>query len=142
MASDPCKTPPDAGAETVAAPRIADGFPRLILRLMPAVYARSNIEFTADSGNVGSAEGGAIFRILDPSPDAGETLTPERRQAVIDVASRMAKGRNHCVCAGFSPRDTVYVWPGIAPVASTHLPITDLTFPGHDAFLSSPTGDN
>ena len=107
-------------------PRVANGFPQLIFRLIAAVHTRSAVEFTLDPLNLGSDDGGRVFRVLDPDPDAGEILTPARRQAVIDAATRESTQTRLNVCAAFSPRDTVYVRPGTPPTPSKSYPIAGM----------------
>ena len=119
-------------------PHVANGYPQLVLRLMPAVYTRSAVAFTTDPLRLGSDHGDRFFRVLDPHPDAGETLTPERRQAVVDAAQRLADDTNLRVSAAFSPADAVYVSPGSAPRASAQPPEGGLNLYGVQHLRSPP----
>ena len=105
-----------AAAEFAAIPetatRIGDGYPRLITRLTAAVYQRATVEFTQDPLQLGSDASATVYRVLDPTPDAGEVLTPERRAATVDAAGVMAEAGQRQLCVTFGPKDMVYLRPG------------------------------
>lgn len=105
-----------AAAEFAAIPetatRIGDGYPRLITRLTAAVYQRATVEFTQDPLHLGSDASATVYRVLDPTPGAGDVLTPERRAAAVDAATWMAEVNQLRMCVTFGRKDVVYVWPG------------------------------
>ena len=103
-------------------PRVANGYPKLVVRLMAAVYTRSAVEFTTDPLRLGADLGNRVFRVLDPTPDAAEVLTPERRQAVLHAAQGVADAMKLRVSAVFSEGDAVYFAPGTTPQYSTTPP--------------------
>jgi hypothetical protein len=101
----------DFAAIPETATRIGDGYPRLITRLTAAVYQRATVEFTQDPLHLGSDASATVYRVLDPTPDAGEVLTPERRAAAVDAATWMAEVNQLRMCVTFGRKDVVYVWP-------------------------------
>lgn len=105
-----------------AAARLAEGFPHLVVRLMPAVYTRTAIEWTLDPLDQGFRDGNRLLRILDPEPEAGAALTPARRQIVLDVAQTTSTRVAKDLCAVFGKRDCVYLSPRAAPKPSSEPP--------------------
>ncbi len=111
----------DRAAEALLPCRVAGGFPQLAVRYIAAIYAVRAVHFTLDPLHLGDGDG-AVFGVLDPDPDAGEPLTPARRQAVLDAAESKANALQLSVCAAFSRYDLVYFWPGKPPIASSRYP--------------------
>ncbi|MFZ4580880.1 MAG: hypothetical protein ACOYOB_21055, partial [Myxococcota bacterium] len=94
------------------ATRIGDGYPQLVVRYMAAVYQRATVEFTLDSLHLGSDAAARVYRVLDPTPDAGQVLTPERRRSVLEAVALYSNASGLAVCATFAPNDAVYLRPG------------------------------
>lgn len=103
-------------------PRVANGYPQLVVRLMAAVYTRSAVEFTTEPLHLGGDLGTRVFRVLDPTPAAAEVLTPERRVAVLDAAQGLADAMKLRVSAVFSDDDAVYFSPAQTPQPSARPP--------------------
>lgn len=108
------------------ATRIGDGYPQLVVRHMAAVYQRATVEFTLDPLHLGSDAGARLYRVLDPTPDAGEVLTPERRAATVDAAGVMAEAGQRQLCVTFGPKDVVYLRPGAVVRPGANAPLGGL----------------
>lgn len=123
----------------VPATQIDEVYPQLVTRLMAAAYLCQRVALVRDPLRCGRSDVGQYYGVLDPEPNAGEALTPARRQAVV-AAAREASDRLHLpCCAVFGPFDAVYVRPGQAKTRAGVAPSGGVQF-GQMAFVGPAGG--
>ncbi len=68
-----------------AEPRVADGYPRLVVYHRLGGVQKRFVTFTTDPQEVREGTVGSL-RLLDPDPEAGDRMTPLRQEAVAKAA--------------------------------------------------------
>ena len=87
----------------------AEGYPYLVVRLMPAVYVRYPIDFLQNSGSKLSSEA-----LLSPEPepfDKDGKLTTDCKKKLIEVVRFEARESGLRMCVVFAPKEALYVEP-------------------------------
>ena len=88
-------------------------YPHVVVRYMATVYAQFGVKFV-ESGEEASKldEVKDAFVVVYPQPyTMDEQLTPEARQALIDVVQYASQKSGHRLCAVFGKQDCVYLEP-------------------------------
>ena len=81
-------------------------YPHVVVRYMATVYGNFPVKF------VDSEEFDDAFVVICPKPyTVEEQLTPEAKQALLDVVQEASKKSRHRMCAVFAKDDCVYVEP-------------------------------
>ena len=88
-------------------------YPHIVIRYMAAVYSKFPVRFVeSEQANPKAEEVDDAFVVVCPQPyTVGETLTPEARQALIDIVQRASQKSGHRACVVFAKDDCVYVEP-------------------------------
>jgi len=88
-------------------------YPHVVVRYLAAVYAQFGVKFveSVEASKLDKVED--AFVVVCPQPyTMDEQLTPEARQALIDVVQAASQQSGHRLCAVFGKGDCVYVEPG------------------------------
>ena len=88
-------------------------YPCVGVRYAAAVYGQFNVRFVeSEQTNPIAEEFDDDFVVICPKPfTVDETLTPEARQALINVVQYASKKSGHRMCVVFAKDDCVYVEP-------------------------------
>ena len=87
----------------------AEGYPYLVVRLMPAVYVRYPIDFLQDSGSKFSTE---ALLLPEPEPfDKDGKLTADCRKKLIEAVRFKARESGLRMCVVFALKEALYVEP-------------------------------
>ncbi len=96
---------------------MADGggamYPHVVVRYMATVYAQFGVKFVESEDAASKLDKVEdAFVVVYPQPyTMDEQLTPEARQALIDVVQYASQKSGHRLCAVFGKQDCVYLEP-------------------------------
>lgn len=88
-------------------------YPHITVRYLPAVYGTFGVKFVeSDQADLQSDEVEDTFVVACEKPyTLDEELTPEARQALLDVVQCASQKSGHRLCVVFGKGDCVYVEP-------------------------------
>ena len=88
-------------------------YPCVGVRYAAAVYGQFNVRFVeSEQASPKTEEVDDAFMVVCPQPYAvNETLTPEARQALINVVQYASQKSGHRMCIAFAKGDCVYLEP-------------------------------